>query len=967
MPNPLQQLHDFGQSFWYDNIRRALLTSGELKRMVEEDGLRGLTSNPTIFEKAIAGSGDYDASIRRNLHLPPRDLFLELAIEDIAAACDVLRGVYDGSGGADGFCSIEVTPDLAHDEAATIAQARELWRRTARPNVMVKVPATPECIPAIHKLLAEGININITLLFDYESYGQVVEAWLSALEKRLHAGQPVNRLASVASLFVSRVDTKVDAMLAAKAKADPARAASLEALEGKAGIANARRMYAYFKQIVASPRFQKLAAAGAHPQRLLWASTSTKNPRYPDTLYADALIGPDTVDTMPDATIHAFRDHGHPADRLSGSLAEAGPVLEGLRAASIDFEAALRELQVEGVEKFAESYDELTECIRAKARVLAGGGTDGMQIARPAGLAPPRAALDQIEKRKVVTDVWRKDPSAWTSDSSVGAKITNRLGWLPLPEMMLEQAPVLDAFVATCLGAGFRHAVLLGMGGSSLAPEVFRQIFGVAAGKLELTVLDTTDPVTIARVDATLNYAEALFIVSSKSGGTIEPNSLFAYFWDRATRQLNGASARNVGGHFIAITDEGTSLQHLAEQHHFRHVFVNPADIGGRYSALSYFGLVPAALVGVDLATLLKRAQVMAQACATCVPGEQNPAVQLGAAIGTWAEEGRDKLTLVAPPELAPLGAWLEQLIAESTGKLGKGIVPIDGEPPAAPEHYGQDRVFVRLQLADGSGAIQATAAGDDWVEAQLAAGAPVITINLRDRYDLGQEFLRWEFAVALAGSVLGINPFDEPNVQESKDNTNRVIERFAAGGARAAGIEADPRAREGALAAYGPGPQREGIGVEGELASLLFSVHAGDYFALMAYLEREPETEKALQRVRLLLRDRLKVATTLGFGPRFLHSTGQLHKGGANSGVFLQLTAFGHVMNPQADRAIPGRPFSFGTLMAAQAVGDYQSLVAHDRRVMRLDLGADPEAGLKRLLELAHMVLTGAEAARQS
>ena len=964
MPNPLQQLFDYGQSFWYDNIRRAMLTSGELRRMVEEDGLRGLTSNPTIFEKAIAGSSDYDASIRRNLHLAPRELFLELEIEDITAAADVLRGVYDKSQGADGFCSIEVTPDLAHDAAATVAQARELWRRIARPNVMVKVPATAECIPAIHQLLAEGININITLLFDFKSYRQVVEAWLSALEKRLQAGQPIQRLASVASLFVSRVDTKIDARLAELAAANPGRAEQLASLEGKAGIANARRMYAYFKEMVASARFQKLAQAGARPQRLLWASTSTKNPRYPDTLYADALIGPDTVDTMPDATIHAFRDHGHPADRLSGSLGEAKPVLDGLQAAGIDFEAALVELQVEGVEKFAESYDELLECIRSKARVLGGGGTDSMRIERPAAMAPPRAALGQLEKKHVITEIWRRDPSAWTSDPAVGAKIKNRLGWLTLPEMMLEQAPALVEFAGACASAGLRRAVLLGMGGSSLAPEVFRKIFGAASGKLDLIVLDTTDPVTIGRVDAQLNYAETLFIVSSKSGGTIEPNSLFAYFWQRAQNALAG---RNAGSHFIAITDESTSLQRLAEEHQFRRVFVNPGDIGGRYSALSYFGLVPAALLGVDIVTLLKRAQVMAEACAACVPLDQNPALQLGAAIGAGAEAGRDKLTLVAPPELAPLGAWLEQLIAESTGKLGKGIVPVDGEPPAPANCYGQDRIFIRLQLAAEGQAAPISAAGDDWAAAQLAAGSPVVTIALRDRYDLGQEFLRWELATAMAGSVLGINPFDEPNVQESKDNTNRVIERFLAGGAAAAGITAEAQARDGSLAAYASGPRRDGIGVEGELASLLFAVHAGDYFALMAYLEREPEIERALEQLRVLLRDRLRVATTLGFGPRFLHSTGQLHKGGANNGVFLQITAFDHVMSKANDREIPGRGYSFGVLMAAQAVGDYQSLVAHERRVLRLDLGADPRAGLARVLDLANLVLTGAAVARPS
>ncbi|MGH9507596.1 MAG: transaldolase [Terriglobales bacterium] len=366
MSNPLQELIRYGQSFWYDNIRRALLTGGELKRMVAEDGLRGLTSNPTIFDKAIAGSADYDDSLRRFEHLPARELFLELEIEDIGAAADVLRGVYDDSQGRDGFVSIEVTPDLARNTEATVAQARWLWQRLNRPNVMVKVPATPEGVPAVRRLLAEGININITLLFDFPTYQKVIEAWLGALEERARKGQPIDRIASVASLFVSRVDTKVDKLLEARTSAEPGRKKEFEALQGQSGIANARRMYGLFRQVVGSERFRQLAAKGARPQRPLWASTSTKNPKYPDTLYADALIGPDTVDTMPDVTIAAFRDHGHPADRLTGSEAEAERVLAALAQAGIDLEAALIELLHEGVASFDKSYQDLLAGIQAK-------------------------------------------------------------------------------------------------------------------------------------------------------------------------------------------------------------------------------------------------------------------------------------------------------------------------------------------------------------------------------------------------------------------------------------------------------------------------------------------------------------------------------------------------------------------------------------------------------------------------
>jgi transaldolase/glucose-6-phosphate isomerase len=940
MPNHLKELIQYGQSFWYDNIRRSLLTGGGLKRMVEEDGLRGMTSNPTIFGKAISGSADYDATIGKSLDLPVEQIFIELALEDIKGACDVLRPVYDSSGGRDGFVSMEVFPDLARDAAGTLEQVRLFWKRIARPNVMIKIPSTPECIPAIRQALREGININITLMFGFNSYRDVVEAYLSALEERVAKGEPIDKLASVASLFVSRVDTKVDNQLEEMARAKPKEAERLRALQGKAGIANARRMYQYFLEITGSERFQKLAAKGAQKQRLLWASTSTKDPRYPDTLYADALVGPDTVDTMPDATIAAFRDHGNPADRLTTTGREAEATLKALAAAGIEMDRVLDELQDEGVDKFQESFDELMQCLRDKTIVLKGGGAVSMRIepGSPRLNEAAQKAIKNLEKQGTIAKLWQKDATAWTHDPAVAAKVSNRLGWLHITEMMLDHAAELREFAHACRADELRQAVLLGMGGSSLAPEVLRKVFGVSPKGLELIVLDTTDPDTIAHVDARLDLAHTLFIVSSKSGGTIEPNSLFAYFWERVRSAT--ANGRDPGSHFIAITDEGTTLQRLAREHNFRRVFTNPGDIGGRYSALSYFGLVPAALIGVEVEKLLKQAEVMLHACASCVPAEMNPGAQLGALIGALQKEGRDKLTLLTPPELKEFGLWLEQLVAESTGKQGTGIIPVAGEPAGPANAYGSDRIFVSLRL----GADDARAGEDRTTAALQEAGHPVVTIGLRDRYDLGQEFFRWEFAIAVAGAVLGINPFDEPNVQESKDNTSRVIEAFVRGGARDAGFDAAPQLKSGGLALYS-GTRAAGD-IQSALADYLEGVHAGDYVALMTYFEQTPERDSLLERLRVAIRDHYRVATTLGYGPRFLHSTGQLHKGGPNTGVFVQLTAA-----PGTDLKIPGQPYSFATLFAAQALGDYQSLEAHKRRVVRLDLGKNIEAGLQQLL----------------
>ncbi|MGH9488432.1 MAG: bifunctional transaldolase/phosoglucose isomerase [Terriglobales bacterium] len=917
--NPLQQLHEFGQSFWYDNIERGLLRNGELARMVREDGLRGLTSNPTIFAKALAQGSEYDTAIRHDWTKDPEELFIGLMVDDIQRACDVLRPVFDSADGRDGFCSIEVFPDLARDTQGTIAQARLLWKKVARPNVMVKIPSTPECIPAIHTCLAEGININITLMFGYDSYQDVVEAYLSALEKRMAAGQPTAKLASVASLFVSRVDTKVDKLLARHPD-----------LHGKAGIANARRMYRYFQQSFAGPRWQKLEAAGAHPQRLLWASTSTKNPKYPDTLYADALVGPHTVDTMPDATIQAFRDHGKPANRLQEAMdhyaEEVDSVLQALAAAGIDMDKVSRELQDEGVDKFEESYVELIAGLRHKVARLS-------QILRGPQPQLERAAsaLAKLEGQQAASRIWKKDASFWSADKNVQAKIANRLGWLALPQSMQAAVEDISAFAQGCKSDGYTDCVLLGMGGSSLAPEVFSQVFGarVDGGKgLQLHVLDTTNPDQIARIEHQIALATTLFLVSSKSGGTLEPNSLFAYFWSKLAD----------GRHYAAITDANTSLQTLAADHKFRKVFTNPGDIGGRYSALSFFGLVPAALLGVEIGKLLRRAQETAEACGPDVPLAQNPAAQLGAAIGVWARADskprQDKLTFIASPELASLGAWLEQLLAESTGKLGTGIVPVAGEALGKPDVYGQDRVFAQLGLGGTNDATGAALTG-------LSAQAPLIQIALRDRYDLGREFFRWEFATAIAGAVLEINPFDEPNVQESKDNTLRVLGEYLRGGDQAAGFTAVPTARTDELRFYAPAAGANSR----PLDAWLGAIHAGDYIAIMAYLDRNDEWTRALEALRLGLRNRLHAATTLGFGPRFLHSTGQLHKGGGNEGVFLQITA-----PPRRDLPIPGQNYGFTTLLAAQAIGDYESLAQHQRRLLRVDLGTDAAAGLRAL-----------------
>jgi len=528
--------------------------------------------------------------------------------------------------------------------------------------------------------------------------------------------------------------------------------------------------------------------------------------------------------------------------------------------------------------------------------------------------------------------LWAADPTLWKADDDAHQKIVaNALGWLSVFEGVRDEIQGLTEFVHELRAEGCRSAVLLGMGGSSLAPEVMSAILGTRPGYLDLHVLDSTDPAAVAAVAAAVDLESTLFVVASKSGGTTETACFHAYFYERL-RELGGEHA---GHHFVAITDEGTSLEQQALDQGFRAVFVNPGDIGGRYSALSFFGMVPAALIGVDVERLLDGVCAMAVACGPDVPAEQNPALRLGAAMGELALRGRDKLTLVFEPPLAPLGAWVEQLVAESTGKEGTGILPVDLEELGPAGAYGDDRVFAAVRLA---GAADAGIAGA--LEALRDAGHPVLEYEIADVRDLGGEFLRWEIAVAVAGHVLGIDAFDQPNVQESKDITKGLLGEYAATGE----LPAEPPTDDGRRVVYPVGDED----LPAALREFLAQAAAGDYVALQAYVAPGQAVWDQMQAIRLQLRDGLRVATTLGYGPRYLHSTGQFHKGGPNTGLFLQL--LGH--DPD-DVEIPGQPYSFGTLKRAQARGDLTALRAHGCRAIRVCLGDDVPAGLARLAEL--------------
>ena len=878
--NPLLQLREAGQGVWLDYLRRSLLTGGGLERLIREDGVSGLTSNPSIFAKAIGSSTDYDDAIRAIAEKngrTPIEVFYDLALADVQMAADIFLPVYEETSGADGLVSFELEPRLAHDTPGSIEAARELFERIGKSNVMIKVPGTDAGVPAVEDLTALGVNVNITLLFSVEMYEKVAKAYIRGLERRLEAGESVDHVFSVASFFVSRVDTLADRELP---EGSP--------LRGKVAIANAKRAYHRFQHLFSGERWENLVSAGAWVQRPLWASTGTKNPNYSDVLYVEELVGSDTINTVPEATLNAFRDHGvvRPRSVFEG-IEEADTVLSLLPENGIDIEAISERLVEDGLRAFQADLEKLLGVIEEKLEeVRAGRARVTAELGSISGEVEGRLA--QLEREDVVARIWRKDHTVWRPDP---VEITDRLGWLGVSELMGGRIDELEAFAREVVREGFWTAVLLGMGGSSLAPEVFRRTLGVREGSLDLLVLDTTHPVTVVRVEGSLDLAHTLFIVASKSGGTIETLSHLAYFFERTGQH---------GGQFVAITDPGTPLEALARARGFRRVFLNPPDIGGRYSALSLFGVVPASLIGADLGALLESAEGMARACDGCVPSGENPGAWLGAVMGAAGKSGRDKLTLVLPPEIESLSSWVEQLIAESTGKDGRGIIPIAGEDVGLPDVYGPDRLFIAYGEHTG-------------LEDLETHGHPVVRIT-EGAPPLGSEFFRWEFATAVAGNVLDIQPFDQPNVEEAKRATKQIL-------------ESDP----------GEAPGIDDIGV------LLGTLRRRDYLGIQAYLDRTPETEKVLQRARLAIRDRYKVAVTVGFGPRFLHSTGQLHKGGPDTGVFVQVVDRAR----DIDASIPGAPYTFGELIDAQALGDLRALRARGRRVARVTLDQLEEVGL--------------------
>ena len=904
----LTQLHAAGQAVWLDFVDRKFLAAGGLVKLIAEDGVTGVTSNPSIFEKAMGHGDAYDEGFKRFLAKADASvvsLYESQAIADIQAAAQDLRPVYDRLKGQDGYVSLEVSPYLAKGTEATIAEARRLWGEVGVPNLMVKVPGTQAGVPAIRQLIADGLNINVTLLFGIEAYQAVATAYLEGLEARAAKGEPIDRIASVASFFVSRIDSKIDKEIDTRLEAGDPDAETLRWLRGKVAIANAKLAYAWYAEMIASERWQRLAAKGAMPQRLLWASTGVKDPAYPDTLYVDQLIGKDTVNTMPPKTMDAFRDRGAVVQTLTEGLDEARDVLANTDRLGLDLAGVTAALVEDGIRQFADAADALLGAVAAKRAQFIGDRLNSMTAALPETLQKSvDARLEEARKQAWGRRLWQGDAALWT-----GKDEGKWLGWLAAARGEQVDLAALDRLRGAA--RAYKDAVLLGMGGSSLGPEVLSLILGSAPGNPRLHVLDTSDPGQIAAVAAAIDPRWTLFIVSSKSGSTMEPELLRAYFY---------ALSGDKGAHFIAVTDPKSGLKKTAGRDGFANIYPGDPAIGGRYSVLSAFGMVPAAAIGHDPRVLYAAVAAMVFSCGADVPPSANPGIELGTIIGEAALAGRDKLTIVGSKPAKPFGAWLEQLLAESTGKQGKGIVPVDLEPLGAPVDYGRDRLFVHFTFAGDTDAAQ-----DAKLQALQDAGHPVVRITMGKPADVAQEFFRWEVATAIAGAVIGIDPFDQPDVEDAKIATRKLVDAYEQDGAL---TPETPVAETGDFAIFAtPGAHSEGDAA-GLLRGHFAALQAGDYAGFLAYIERDEANSTALTEIREAVRNARQVATVVGFGPRFLHSTGQAYKGGPNSGAFLVITR-----DPAPDLAIPGHKASFAIVQIMQAKGDADVLAERGRR----------------------------------
>ncbi len=906
------------QSLWLDSISRDIILNRTLSNLIEKYEITGLTSNPTIFENAILNSSLYNDSIKIAIKKfkNEEDIAYSLMIEDIQRACDLFKKTYETTNGNDGYVSIEIPPTI-NEKSKMIECAEKIYDMVSRSNLMIKIPATESGIQAGEELLKRGININMTLIFSPQFYSRVADAYISAMKWRLENGLDCN-VFSVASFFVSRIDTEVSKEIdrIAMQVNDPDKKNEILMLKGRAAISISLLVYEIYLKKFFGEGFEKYKNASVKPQKLLWASTSTKDPSFRDTLYVDELCLPNTINTLPLNTIFAFFSHGMiNLEDIDTRINQAKQIYKQIEKAGIVWEDVFERLLSDGIKRFVDSYNKILNAIRIKIKET-DVSTPSIQIYN----LSIEQTMNEIKNKQFVKRLFSKDPTLWKKDTKTAKHIINSLGWLDIASEMKKNIGEIIKLRDEIIKEGFKYAVLLGMGGSSLSSEVILSIFGNHR-KINFYVVDSTNPDWIARILSAIKIEKTLFIVSSKSGTTLETISHFKYFYSLLKKKTKKA-----GRNFIAITDSSTPLEEIARKYSFRKIFINPSDIGGRFSVFSYFGVVPASFTGCNIEKLIEKADKARKD----LVAENSRSIALGCFLGKAFLSGRDKLTLILPKKLERFGLWVEQLIAESTGKDGKGIVPIVDTELLNPDSYSNDRLFVIVNFSNFY-------ENEQHINKLISNGHPVLRIYIDDIYEIFTEFYIWEVATALVGHIMGINPFDQPDVQFTKDFTKKILE--------AKNLKTKPDLKIKDIEIHSANITINTN--EPLLWQMLKNTCEDGYFSLCAYIDENKKNDLMMKKIKRLLTEDLGITSLCVYGPRYLHSIGQLFKGGANNGVFLILT-----YKPKKDIKIIGEDLSFDRICKSQARGDFLAMKEKQRKcVLAYVKRNDPAYFLKKII----------------
>lgn len=895
-----KKFKEVGQSLWLDSINRDMILNGYLANLIEKYEISGLTSNPTIFENAILGSNAYDESLKIAAKKFSRveDMAYSLMIEDIQRACDLLKSVYEKTSANDGYVSIEIPPTI-DDTNSMIDCASKIWEMVARDNLMIKIPATESGIKAEEELLKKGINVNMTLIFSPSVYSKVVDAYISAIKWRIE-NNITDKVFSVASFFVSRIDTEVSKILSkiASLTNNMDEKNEMLMLNGKAALSVSLIVYEiYLNKFYLSGEFKKYSDIGIKPQKLLWASTSTKDPSLKDTIYIDELCLPATINTAPQQTLYAFFDHGRiNTEDINSRILQAKEIYSKIESLGVSWEEVYDNLLSDGIKRFIDSYKKILSAIESKLK-----NNLKAEITMQVYNISIKEKLNEVRKNRFIERLFLKDATLWRKDEQSSKQIKNSLGWTTLPTYMKDKINEIIKFRDEVIEDGFRYVILLGMGGSSLASEVIVNIFGHHK-KIKLFVLDSTNPEWILRILSEVDIKKTLFIVSSKSGTTLETISHFKYFYSLLKKKV-----KQPGKNFIAITDEGTPLKQIAIKNKFRKVFINPSDIGGRFSALSYFGLVPAVFTQADISKLISKAQDTMKE----LESENSTALILGCFMGNSYLINRDKLTIIVPKKLERFGLWIEQLIAESTGKEGKGLIPIINTEIYDTSTYSDDRSFIIVTLKNFEG-------NDEKIKKLIEAKHPVLRLYLNDIYDIAKEFYKWEIATAVCGHIMKINPFDQPDVQFTKDFTKKLL--------KSKNIPIKPDIKNKKWEIYLANMTREDE--KSILWQILKNIPENGYLALCGYIDENPKNSTTFEKIKRLAIENGGITFISVYGPRYLHSIGQLFKGGKNTGIFIILTS-----HSKKDIKILGEDLSFRKICISQAQGDFLAMKEKGRK----------------------------------